>query len=75
MVRTTWFVPFRLVGREIRIELQRSLEESRLAPLTRSSSTPAIVTLPEQRVEDERLVQQRKAELLLQSVRHGAVRR
>ncbi len=75
MVRTTWFVPFRLVGQEIRYELRQSVQESRLAPFVRGRDETKAITLPEQRVEDASAVQQRKAELLLTSVRHGAVRR
>ena len=76
MVQLHWLTPFAQVVREIRIELHISFQESRLAPLARrmraSSDTS---TLPEQRIDDERIIGQRKADAFLQSVRYGAVRR
>ncbi len=72
MVRTNWFNPFVQVGREIGIELRMSFHESRLGSSIR---TPGPLVLPEQRGDDRQMVEQRKAELVLQSVRHGAVRR
>lgn len=71
MVLTNWFIPFVQVSREIGIELRRSFHESRLG----SVRTPGPPMLPEQRSDDRQIVEQRKAEALLQSVRHGAVRR
>ena len=75
MAQTNWLTPFAQIGREIRIELRMSLQESRLASLVRRERTPDIPLLPEQRFEDRHIADRRKAENLLQSVRHGAVRR
>jgi hypothetical protein len=74
MVQSNWLVPFAQIGREIRIELRMSLQESRLASLGRRNRSPDAPLLPEQRIDDKRIVELRKAENLLQSVRHGAVR-
>ncbi len=75
MVQSNWLAPFAQIGREIRIELRMSLQESRLAALGRRDRPPDAPVLPEQRIDDEQIVERRKAELFLQSVRHGAVRR
>jgi hypothetical protein len=75
MVQTNWLAPFAQIGRELRIELHMALQELRLTALHRAPRRPDTPILPEQRLDDERIVAQRKAENLLQSVRHGAVRR
>lgn len=75
MVQTSWFAPFTQIGRELRIALRMSLRESRFAELVYRARPTNAPILPEQRVDDERIVAQRKAEVILQSVRHGAVRR
>ena len=75
MVQSSWLAPFALIGREFRIELRLSLQECRLSGLGHRLRAPAIPYLPEQRVDDLGIVEQRKAETFLQSVRHGAVRR
>lgn len=75
MVQESWLAPFAQVGQEIRIELRTSFRESRLAALGHRMRTPDVPLLPEQRVEDRQIANQRKAENLLQSVRLGAVRR
>ncbi len=72
MVRTNWFNPFVLVGREIGIELRMSFQESRLGRGGRTSIPPI---LAEQRGDDRQMVELRKAQVVLQSLRHGAVRR
>jgi hypothetical protein len=66
--------PILQVGREIRIEFSMVLGASRLGQIQRRMR-PQPALLPEQRVEDMRIVEQRAAENLLQVVRHGAVRR
>ncbi|MEZ4504734.1 MAG: hypothetical protein R2848_02460 [Thermomicrobiales bacterium] len=75
MVRNSWFSPFQQVGNEIRIELRVSFEESRFAGLVRRISPVNVSLLPEQRADDWPIIDRRKAEALLRSVRHGAVRR
>ncbi len=75
MVLTSLFAPFAQLGQELRIELRMSLLENRIAALGHRGRTPYIPLLPEQRVDDLHIVEQRKAETFLQSVRHGAVRR
>ena len=75
MVQTNWLAPFAQIGREIRIELRMSFAESRFAALGRHKRIPDIPLLPEQRFEDRHIADRRKTENLLQSVRHGAVRR
>ena len=75
MIRTSWFTPFAQVGYEIRIELGTTLAESRLATLSRRLRAANVPLLPEQRCEDRHIVELRKADTFLNSVRHGAVRR
>jgi hypothetical protein len=75
MVQTNWLTPFAQIGRELRIELRMSWQGSRLASLAPGSRKQDIPLLPEQRIVDDHIVAQHKAELFLQSVRHGAVRR
>lgn len=62
------------IGREIRFELAAVIGASRIGrfqpPL---HDEPAL--LPEQRADDLSTIERRKAEAVLQSVRHGAVRR
>lgn len=75
MVLTNWFVPFKHAGREIRIELHSILQNIRFESLMRRLRSSAVLVLPEQRVEDREIARQRGAELLLNSVRLGAIRR
>lgn len=66
--------PLALIGRELHIELVAVLGSGRLGTTRlQSKSTPQV--LPEQRVEDTAILEVRKADTLLQMVRHGAVRR
>ncbi len=66
--------PILQIGREIRIEFAMLLGASRLGQVQRRvRAQPPL--LPEQRIEDERIFEQRAAESFLQVVRHGAVRR
>jgi len=75
MVQSSWLTPFAQIGRQFRIELRHSFQDSRFATLGHRLRAPTIPYLPEQRVDDLGIVEQRKAETFLQSVRHGAVRR
>ena len=66
--------PLVLIGRELRIEFTTVLDDSRAGTLARRlRGGPAL--LPEQRPDDLRLIERRKAEAMLSAVRHGAVRR
>jgi hypothetical protein len=66
--------PVLQIGREIRFELAAVIGASRIGrvpPPLHDRST----LLPEQRTDDRQTVERRKAEAVLDSVRHGAVRR
>lgn len=73
MVQAEWFAPFAQVGRQIRVELRFPFPRGRLATFghRRPPETPVV---PEQRLDNWQVAGQRKAELFLQSVHHGAVR-
>lgn len=75
MVQSNWLTPFAQVSRELGFELRLAFRESRLASFGKRDRMPAPPILPEQRIDDLQIVQQRKADAFLQSVRHGAVRR
>lgn len=74
MVLATFVTPVVQVGREIRIELTTILGAGRVAQISQRMRYPAPL-LPEQRPDDRELIELRKAEALLRSVRNGAVRR
>lgn len=75
MVQASWKIPVTQVGRELRIELRATFRESRLADAWARLRPADVPTLPDQRIDDERILAQRKAGNLLESVRLGAVRR
>jgi hypothetical protein len=75
MAQTNWLTPFAQIGREIRLDLRMSVRELLPFSLERGRRRSDIPVLPEQRIDDAGIVAQRKAEAVLQSVRHGAVRR
>ena len=74
MVFTEFFTPVMQIGRELRIELALMLGTVRIGSLQRRPHAP-IPPLPEQRVDDAQILQLRKAEAFLDTVRIGAVRR
>lgn len=66
--------PVLQIGREIRIELATIVGSGRLGRFQHQMrAEPGL--LPEQRTDDRLMIERRKAEAVLQSVRHGAVRR
>ena len=75
MVATGVLTPVVRAGQEIRIELGLVFGECRLSSIRQRLNKSTPPTLPEQRVDDEHIIEQRKAEAFLQTVRHGAVRR
>ncbi len=66
--------PLLLIGREIRIECTTVLDEKLAGKLARRSRG-ASALLPDQRPDDLRAIERRKAEAVLSAVRLGAVRR
>jgi hypothetical protein len=74
MVATEFLTPLVQIGREIRIEVAMSVADSPMGQWQRRASEPPAL-LPEQRIDDMSVIERRKAEALLQSVRTGAVRR
>ncbi len=74
MASATFLTPFVQIGRELRFELAALIGAGPLERFQhRGQDGPAL--LPEQRPDDRVAIEQRKADALLQSVRHGAVRR
>lgn len=75
MVRSNWLTPFAQVSCALGFELRLAFQESRLASFGKRARMPNPPILPEQRIDDVQILERRKADTFLQSVRHGAVRR
>jgi hypothetical protein len=75
MVATGLLDPVVRAGQEIRIEFGGILDAGPLRQIRRRLQRGEPPAMPELRIDDAQIVMQRKAEALLQSVRHGAVRR
>jgi hypothetical protein len=74
MVPADLITPLILIGRELRLEFTMVLDENRAGTLARHlHAQPAPPSEP--RPDDRHSIERCKAAALLQSVRHGAVRR